>query len=77
METVRELVPSQVRLWVYALYVLAALAVGAVAAWTEGSLDWIPAAERTLAYLAGPLALLAAVNVNPDEGDAYNPQHVG
>ena len=59
---VRELVPARARLWIYAVYVLSGLVVGSVTVAT-GGLDWTAAAERVLAYLAVPLAVLAGVNV--------------
>ena len=58
MNYVRELMPAPARRWVYAVYALTVLVVGAVAA-TTGGTDWTAAAERVLAYLAGPLAVLA------------------
>lgn len=74
IEAVRELIPSQARLWIYGLYVLVALVIGSISAFTQGDLAWLAGAERVLAYLAAPLALLAAVNVTPDI-EVYEAKH--
>ena len=71
MDHVRTLVPPAARRWIYAIYILAGLFVGAVTVAT-GGLDWT-AAERVLAYLAVPLAVLAGVNV-PTGGDWIDSQ---
>lgn len=65
LEVVREFIPPKIRFAIYSVWVLAALVVGAISAWTDGNLEWIPAANRVLEYLMVPLAVLAAVNV-PD-----------
>lgn len=62
MDHVRTLIPPAARRWIYAIYVLSGLVVGSVTVAT-GGLDWTAAAERVLAYLAVPLAVLAGVNV--------------
>lgn len=67
MDHVRTLIPPAARRWIYAVYILAGLIVGAVTVAT-GGLDWTAAAERVIAYLAVPLAVLAGVNV-PAGGD--------
>lgn len=71
IEAIRELIPGHIRQWMYAIWVLATLLVGAISAWTDGNLEWIPAADRTLQYLMVPLGLLAAVNVTTPAGDMY------
>ena len=63
MEIVRDLVPPTARKVIYALYIVAGLVIGAIAVAT-GGLEWTAAAERVLAYLAVPLAILAGVNVH-------------
>lgn len=68
MEHVRELVPPGARLWLYGAFVLAGLVVGSVTVATGGT-EWTAAAERVLAYLGMPLAVLAGVNV-PAASDA-------
>ena len=73
MDHVRTLVPPAARRWIYAIYILAGLVVGAVTVAT-GDLDWTAAAERVLAYLAVPLAVLAGVNV-PTGGDWIDDDH--
>ena len=75
MEHVRTLIPPAARHWIYAVYILAGLIVGAVTVAT-GGLDWTAAAERVLAYLAVPLAVLAGVNV-PTGGDWIDSQADG
>ena len=75
MDHVRTLVPPAARRWIYAVYVLAGLVVGAVTVAT-GGLDWTAAAERVLAYLAVPLGVLAGVNV-PTGGDWIDSQADG
>ena len=72
MDHVRTLIPPAARRWIYAIYILAGLIVGAVTVAT-GGLDWTAAAERVLAYLAVPLAVLAGVNV-PTGGDWIDSQ---
>ena len=72
MDHVRTLIPPAARRWIYAIYILAGLIVGAVTVAT-GGLDWTAAAERVLAYLAVPLAVLAGVNV-PAGGDWIDSQ---
>lgn len=69
MEIVRELVPAAARKIIYAVYVVAGLVIGSVAVATQGTLEWVEPAERVMAYLAVPLALLAGVNVT-DGGEA-------
>ena len=59
MDHVRTLIPPAARRWIYAIYILAGLIVGAVTVAT-GGLDWTAAAERVLAYLAVPLAVLVS-----------------
>ena len=75
MDHVRTLIPPAARRWIYAVYILAGLIVGAVTVAT-GGLDWTAAAERVLAYLAVPLAVLAGVNV-PTGGDWIDSQADG
>lgn len=74
IEAVRDLIPSRVRLWIYAVYVVTGITIGAISAYFDGNLEWLPGAERVLAYLAVPLALLAAVNTT-DGDEPYAPQH--
>lgn len=71
MEVVRDLVPAEARKIIYAIYIVAGLMVGSVAVATDGTLDWVPAAERVLAYLAVPLAILAGLNVSQPEPTEY------
>ena len=68
MEHVRDLIPARGRIWIYAVYAGAGLVVGSVTVATGGT-EWTAAAERVLAYLGMPLAVLAGVNV-PAASDA-------
>ena len=63
MEVVRELVPPKARKIIYAAYILAGLIIGSCAV-IGGMEIWTEPAERVMAYLAVPLAVLAGVNVN-------------
>lgn len=73
MEIVRELVPPKARMVIYAVYILAGLVIGACAV-IGGMEVWTEPAERVMAYLAVPLAVLAGVNVNGGEPE---PVYVG
>lgn len=62
-------IPPQVRKGVYIAYGVAALVVGALAAYylstPESTLpDWLEGAQRVIAYLAIPVAAMAVPNVS-------------
>lgn len=69
MIVVRELIPAKARIVIYALYAVAGLVVGSIVAAT-GGVEWTAAAERVLAYLAVPLAVIAGVNVTGEPVEA-------
>lgn len=69
IEAVRDLVPPIIRRYLYGLWVLAALIVGAVGAWIGEPVAALDAAERVLQYLMAPLGLLAAVNTPTSQGN--------
>jgi hypothetical protein len=62
-------IPPQVRKGIYVVYGLAALVIGALAAYylatPDSTLpDWLDGAQRVIAYLAIPVAAMAVPNVS-------------
>ena len=65
MDAVRALIPLAVRRALYALYVLAGVAVGALTVAYDVTPHWLDVTTRVLAYLATPVGALALVNAVP------------
>lgn len=68
MEQVRQLIPPVARIWIYAVYAITGLIIGAIQA-SGADYTWIEPALNVLAYLAVPIAIIAGVNVPADTGD--------
>ena len=68
MEQVRQLIPPVARIWIYAVYAITGLIIGAIQA-SGADYTWIEPALNVLAYLAVPIAIIAGVNVNAPDGD--------
>ena len=68
MEQVRQLIPPVARIWIYAVYAITGLIIGAIQA-SGATYDWVEPALNVLAYLAVPIAIIAGVNVPADTDD--------
>lgn len=74
LEVVKELVPTKVRKWAYAILALVSIALSAITAGfvasSYGVPEWLTVALAVLGVLAGPFGFLAANNVDPSIGTA-------
>ena len=69
MQILQELIPAKARKWVYGVFALVALGLGALDVFWSGSgaPEWLDGALRVVSYLSGPLAVLAGSNVSESE----------
>lgn len=69
MQVLQELIPSTARKWVYGVFAVAALGLGATDVFygVGAAPEWLDGALRVVAYLSGPLAVLAGSNVSESE----------